>query len=72
MKLTGNRCLCSGCGEIFNSVGAFEMHRVGKGRERRCERPESVGMVKNGAGFWITGKMPVRPANFGQKKAQIA
>lgn len=71
-KLTpgSNRCLCSGCGEHFNSVAAFDMHRIGKGRDRRCERPEAVGMVKNGAGFWITGKMPLKPAGFGGTKRE--
>lgn len=70
MKLTGNRCLCSGCGRYFNSVGAFEKHRKGKPADRRCENPEGLGMSKNKAGFWITSKMPLKPAKFGSTKRE--
>lgn len=27
-RLTGHRCQCTGCGEFFNSVSAFDWHRV--------------------------------------------
>lgn len=59
--LKGNRNQCGGCSEYFNSVGAFEKHRVGKyGEQRRCLTPEEMmqkGMSKNDAGFWIGEKM---------------
>lgn len=61
MKLTGNRCLCSGCGEYFNSVGAFEKHRTGSAENRVCKPPESIGMSKNAAGYWITAPMTLKP-----------
>jgi hypothetical protein len=56
--LTGARCRCCGCGGYFNSVTAFDMHRVGRfPDQRRClgaEGMTALGMVRNGAGFWIT------------------
>lgn len=54
MKLTGRRCQCGDCGEYFNSVAAFDRHRVGVGRARKCMPPASLGMVKNRVGYWIT------------------
>lgn len=53
---------CSGCGEIFNSNGAFDAHRVGghplskHGRIRRCLTPDEMltaGWQKNARGRWI-------------------
>ncbi len=55
-KLTGNRCTCRGCGELFNSVTAFDAHRTGPADRRRCLTiPEMLeqGMVKNAAAFWV-------------------
>ena len=50
-KLSGNKCFCTGCGEYFNSVGAFDAHqRVNE----PCIDPSTIGMEKNGAGFWRT------------------
>lgn len=61
--LTGNRCICLGCRELFNSPSIFERHRVGdwmeRGAHRRCLTvPEMVakGWVKNAAGFWIRAR----------------
>jgi hypothetical protein len=55
--LTGSRCRCRECGDVFNSVTAFDRHRVGKyPNQRRCmsaaER-RAEGMSRNDAGFWI-------------------
>jgi hypothetical protein len=67
MKLTGNRCRCSGCGEHFNSASAFDRHRTGTyGTLRQPCTPRCLtatemqarGWLKNGAGFWVTGKHP--------------
>jgi hypothetical protein len=56
-KLTGRRCQCGGCGEYFNSLGAFEKHRVGDhGKDRRCrstDEMKSAGMALNPAGWWV-------------------
>jgi hypothetical protein len=61
-KLTGSRCRCSACNEHFNSTGAFDAHRTGKpGVDRRCRSVTEMaerGMVRNAAGFWITGARP--------------
>lgn len=60
MRLTGNRNQCQGCKQYFNSVTAFDKHRVGEhGVDRRCRTPEemtALGMLINHAGFWITEK----------------
>lgn len=67
MKLIGNRCRCSGCGEHFNSGSAFDGHRVGtfgtfrKPGSRRCltvAEMQAKGWLSNAAGFWITSKCP--------------
>ncbi len=69
LKLGHSRCECPTCLECFNSVGAFERHRVGvnpdgsrmgRGR-RRCLEPLEMlgcGMVENLAGYWTTGANP--------------
>ena len=59
MKKVGNRrCQCGACKEYFNSVAAFEKHRIGDhGVNRRCMSPKAMyqaGMSINGAGFWIS------------------
>lgn len=67
-RMSSDRCQCSprtgGCGEVFNSTTAFDMHRVGRhGVDRRCLRvPEmlSAGMDRNAGGYWVTRLMPVQ------------
>jgi hypothetical protein len=67
MKLTGNRCRCSGCGEHFNSAKTFDGHRVGPfapislANTRRCltgTEMRAKGWLRNAAGFWISAKRP--------------
>ena len=57
-RLTGSRCLCRGCNEYFNSVYAFDRHRIwASPTVHRClTREEMVGkgMSINSSGFWIT------------------
>lgn len=57
-RLTGSRCLCHGCGEYFNSVYAFDRHRVWDSLTvQRCLNQEELvrkGMSINSSGFWIT------------------
>lgn len=62
-KLTGSRCMCRGCGELFNSTSTFDRHRTGTfaplgawAHNRRCLTPaelEAKGWCRNGASFWI-------------------
>lgn len=57
--LRGDRNCCTGCGELFNSTHAFELHRTGEhaGNQRRCLTPTQMqerGMVKNATGWWIS------------------
>jgi hypothetical protein len=58
LKTGSNKCQCSACGEYFNSVHAFDMHRSGSDcAARRCKNPEAMvreGWSKNAAGYWIT------------------
>jgi hypothetical protein len=67
VRLGGNRCRCEGCGERFNSETAFNRHRAGthgtaaQPGARRClttTELRSRGWLKNGTGYWITGKRP--------------
>lgn len=57
-RLTSSRCLCRGCGEYFNSVRAFDRHRVWASPTcRRClsvYEMQRKGMCVNGDQFWIT------------------
>lgn len=57
-RLTGSRCLCRGCNEYFNSVHAFDRHRVwASPTVQRCLTDEEMvgkGMSVNSSGFWIT------------------
>lgn len=56
--LTGNKCECPACGEMFNRVSTFDKHRVGTfGVDRRCLSPEEMaakGWRVNDRGFWLT------------------
>jgi len=56
-RLTGNRCECGACHQRFNSVSAFDLHRVGMyGIDRHCREPSemlAIGMSLNDGGFWI-------------------
>lgn len=57
-RLTGSRCLCRGCNEHFNSVYAFDRHRIwASPTVQRCLTHEEMvgkGMTINSSGFWIT------------------
>lgn len=77
-KLTGSRCKCSACGEFFNSVSVFDLHRTGlyppKG-VRRCRTPEemlSKGYLRNAGGFWIRCSGLHRTRGSGAKPNPIA
>ena len=69
LRLTGSRCVCRGCDEYFNSVRAFDRHRVWESPTvRRCLSTDELvgkGMTINSSGFWITEprlKHHVQPA----------
>ena len=76
-KLTGSRCRCSACGEVFNSLSAFDGHRVGPYRQfrdpidapdRRCLAVAEMfrkGMERNARGFWVTETRAKRKARSG-------
>ena len=53
------RCLCRECGEFFNSVKPFRLHRyqIILGKSRGChdvEWMESKCWERSSKGFWIT------------------
>lgn len=58
MKLTGQRCECTACGQFFNRVSTFDKHRVGNfGVDRRCLTVDEMRAREwrvNDAGFWLT------------------
>ena len=59
MKLSGARNQCQGCKQYFNSMAAFEKHRVGilGTLQRRCSTTLEMtnkGMFVNADGFWVT------------------
>lgn len=44
-KLTGNRCKCVVCGEVFSTESNFNKHRVGQyGFDRKCLNPASANL----------------------------
>lgn len=56
-KLTGNKCQCVVCGEVFSTVSNFDKHRKGDhDKARYCVDPEGVGLElrssKNGD-YWV-------------------
>lgn len=64
-RLTGSRCQCSACGELFNSVSTFDQHRKGScnshSQARRClgiEEMMQLGWTKNKSDFWISRRSP--------------
>lgn len=65
IKLTGQKSFCTACGELFNSVCAFDRHRCGRfGHDRRCRSVTEMrerGMERNAKGFWTTGARPGFP-----------
>ncbi len=69
LPLTTARCACPTCAECFNSVAAFEKHRVSldyygaplpRGRRRCLDPLEMVGcgMVENSSGYRVTAPNP--------------
>ena len=68
-NLTGGRCQCTACGELFDSVTAFDRHRVvpfnlgepGFGLHCLSEAEMlAKGMTRNPAGwFWVTAAKSV-------------
>ena len=59
VPLRGDRNQCPGCGELFNSTYAFDLHRTGTHSPpaRRCLSVEEMlakGMAKRADGFWVS------------------
>jgi len=59
VALRGEHNECPGCGQLFNSMKAFEKHRTGSHTDngRRCltvAQMEAIGMMRNAHGWWIT------------------
>ena len=60
-KLTGKRCECPVCGEVFSTLSNFDRHRKGEhGVDRKCVRPYSVGLVIGTTQTGTFWKMPGR------------
>ena len=58
MKTTHTKCLCTTCGDYFNSTAAFDKHRTGEhATGRRCmthQERRSIKMDTNLQGYWVT------------------
>jgi len=55
------RCLCRGCGQFFNSVSLFDVHRMDDNGTRICLTPVQMltrGHLLNKYGFWIAEHRP--------------
>jgi hypothetical protein len=71
-RLTGGRCQCPSCGELFSSVREFDRHRIGTYAEpgewahkRRCLTPgemDAAGWIRNARGFRMKGRPERAPA----------
>ena len=58
-KLVGDHCMCTACGNYFNSTAAFDKHRWGDYDDRHCYTEEQMfdrGMALSGTGWWLTAK----------------
>ncbi len=69
--LTGARCRCSGCGQNFNNVSAFDARRSGTywPTRRVCLTPKQMrarGMSLNAAGLRITETREERAGSRGR------
>lgn len=59
LTLRGDRNQCPGCGQLFNSTHAFELHRIGphENNGRRCLTPNEMhakGMRTVAGGWWVS------------------
>ena len=55
LKAGSMRNQCPGCGELFNSLSAFDKHRITDGKIRRCmtvSEMEAAEMLKSDDGYW--------------------
>jgi hypothetical protein len=78
-RLTGSRCCCPACAEVFNSVTAFDAHRVGPYRQfwepptapnRRCLSVREMvagSMSRNARGYWVTETRAERRERSGRR-----
>ena len=55
-----NFCKCAACGSYFGGVGAFDLHRYGKGKDRACLPPGALAdrqnrplLRLNDRGYWV-------------------
>ena len=63
-RLTGKRCQCGECGEVFSTLANFDRHRKGsyRDRSRYCEHPEAVGLELKVSASGLYWAMPGRAA----------
>jgi len=58
--LRGAKCICPCCRERFGGVRAFDMHRVGVGRDRGCKPPSSMSQLRLDGSFWVQERSPIK------------
>ena len=60
-NLTGKRCQCTVCGEIFSTEANFDKHRKGDHTVKRyCVNPTEVGLVLANTASGKVWRMPSR------------
>lgn len=60
-NLTGKRCQCTACGEVFSTEAKFDRHRRGKYQEKRyCLEPEQCGLILAPTQSGTVWRMPGR------------
>jgi hypothetical protein len=69
-----NQCECGECGQFFNTVNTFDMHRTGDYSDgtRRCltgDEMRARGWRVNPHGFWIRGEQFTFPGMDGSESA---
>ena len=78
-RLTGSICQCAVCGEVFNSVSVFDLHRIGSCQgqlsARRClaiHEMAARGWSKNARGFWVRRKRSHLPCRIDDHRQPCA
>lgn len=65
--VTTTKCQCTGCKEFFNSVSAFDKHRVNGERCLSVDEMIAKKMVKNETGHWCIKLLDNSVKNMMQK-----
>ena len=61
LRMGTNYCKCAACGEYFTCDKNFQLHRLGRGKERICRNPSTIHdkngiarLRRTGEGLWAS------------------